>query len=77
MTATQVEDAAMALTPGMRAKLVDRLLMSLSGPASPDIDDAWAREVEARIDEFDAHGEKGIPASQVLRSLKRGNRKCR
>jgi hypothetical protein len=77
MTLAQVEKVAFALPPLTRAKLVDDLLLSLSGPGSREVEKVWADEAEARIEAFDASGEKAIPASEVLRPLKRKPRRCK
>lgn len=48
----QIEEQARALNPDDRAKLVESLLESLHIPVS-EIEAAWAKEIERRVDAFD------------------------
>ncbi len=45
-TVETLEAAALQLTPADRARLVDRLIATLD--ADPDVEEAWAAEVERR-----------------------------
>jgi len=45
-TVETIEAAALQLTPAERARLVDRLIATLD--ADPEIEEAWAAEVERR-----------------------------
>jgi len=67
MSAASVLRAALKLPPRSRARLAGQLLASIAGPTQKRIDRLWAREVEARIDAFDAGRMKSIPAAEVLR----------
>jgi len=52
-----------------RAELVEQILASFEFPARKDIDAAWAREAEDRIDAFE-RGEIGSsPASRVFKEI--------
>jgi putative addiction module component (TIGR02574 family) len=65
----QILREALSLPPMDRAELVERILASFEFPARKDIDAAWAREVEDRIDAFE-RGEIGSsPASQVFTEI--------
>jgi putative addiction module component (TIGR02574 family) len=46
--------AALNLPDRDRADLAARLLESLEGPADPDVDEAWAREIERRCAALDS-----------------------
>lgn len=60
-----VIDQALKLTARERAAVAERLLMSLDVP-DPEIDAAWAREADARVEAHD-RGEIGsIPAEDVF-----------
>ena len=49
-TVETLEAAALGLTPAERARLVDRLLSTLD--ADPQVEEAWAAEVERRQTEI-------------------------
>jgi putative addiction module component (TIGR02574 family) len=60
---------ALDLPPVDRAELVEQILASFEFPARADIDAAWAREAEERLDAFE-RGEIGSsPASEVFREI--------
>ena len=67
MPAVPVLRAALKLPPRSRARLAGQLLASIEGQAQKRIDRLWGREVEARIDAFDAGQMKSFPAAEVLR----------
>jgi putative addiction module component (TIGR02574 family) len=71
MSEKELSIAALKLPPKRRAKLADQLLASLESDASETIDEAWAKEVEARIDAFDAGKIRSRSVVAALRSLKR------
>jgi len=52
-----------------RAVLAGRLIQSLEGPPDPDVEAAWADEVERRIREIDEGKVKTIPWEQVRAEL--------
>ncbi len=52
-----------------RAELAGRLIQSLEGPPDPDVEAAWADEVERRIREIDEGKVKTIPWEQVRAEL--------
>jgi len=62
---------ALALAPTDRAELVEQILASFEFPARKDIDAAWAREAEARIDAYERGEVKTSPAEEVFREIDR------
>ena len=58
-----VEDA-LQLTAEERAHVADKLLASLSG--DPAIEQAWATEVERRLDEIESGRDRLIPAADAI-----------
>ena len=62
---------ALSLPPMDRAELVERILASFEFPARKDIDAAWARAVEGRIDAFERGEIRSSPANQVFREINR------
>ena len=51
----QVLEKAVGLPPIERAELVEGILASFDFPSRADIDAAWAREAEERIDAWQEH----------------------
>jgi len=64
--AEQVLDGALHLAPVERAELVERILASFTFPSRSDIDAAWSREAEERIDAYEAGQLPSTPAMQVF-----------
>lgn len=60
-----VIDQALKLTARERAAVAERLLMSLDVP-DPEIDAAWAREADARVEAHDCGEIGSIPAEDVF-----------
>ena len=59
-----VEAQALNLSVEERAKFADRLITSLS--EDPEIEEAWAVEVEHRIEEIESGRAKLIPVSEAI-----------
>ncbi len=59
-----IEAQALKLSPEERAQLADRLITSLF--EDHDIEDAWAAEVERRIEEIESGRAKLIPAADSI-----------
>ena len=59
-----VEAQALKLSPEERAQLADRLIASLF--EDHEIEDAWAAEVERRIEEVESGRTKLIPAADSI-----------
>jgi putative addiction module component (TIGR02574 family) len=65
----EVFEAASALPDYDRAELAGLLLETLDGEPDPDVEAAWAEEVERRVRQVDAGEVKLIPWSQVRAEL--------
>ncbi len=63
-----LEAEALKLTPGERAALAQRLLESLD--VDPEIEEAWAVEVERRIADVESGAVKVIPIAEALAQLR-------
>jgi putative addiction module component (TIGR02574 family) len=61
----------MDLPPVERAELVERILASFEFSAREDIDAAWTREVEDRIDAFERGEIRSSATSEVFREIDR------
>lgn len=69
--AQQVLEEAVGLPPIERAELVERILSSFDFPSRADIDAAWAREVEDRIDAYERGYIAAIPATGVFEKIEK------
>jgi putative addiction module component (TIGR02574 family) len=63
-----LEAEALQLPPADRARLVERLIASLD--ADPEVEEAWAAEVERRNAEIESGAVSLIPGSEALAQLK-------
>ena len=68
-TFTDVWKEASELSEDDRAALAGPLIESLEGPPDPDVEAAWAVEIERRVAELDAGTVKTIPWEQVRQRL--------
>ncbi len=59
-----VEAQALKLTAEERARLADRLIASLAEDA--EVEQAWAVEVERRIEEIESGRVKLVPAAEAI-----------
>jgi putative addiction module component (TIGR02574 family) len=64
-TIETIEAEALELPPSDRARLVERLIASLD--ADPDVEDAWAAEVERRHQEVESGA---VAPAQIPRSAR-------
>jgi putative addiction module component (TIGR02574 family) len=65
---SKVLEKALALSTRERGLLIDRLIASLDdGPAEEGVEEAWAAEIEKRVDEVQSGKAKMIPAVEVRR----------
>jgi putative addiction module component (TIGR02574 family) len=69
--AQEVLEKAVGLPPDERAELVEGILASFDFPSRPDIDEAWAREAEDRIDAYERGEIPAVPASTVFETIGR------
>ncbi|HLA10692.1 MAG TPA: addiction module protein [Pyrinomonadaceae bacterium] len=67
-TVETLEAAALHLSPGERARLVERLIATLD--ADPEVEEAWAAEVERRQAEIESGAASLLPGPETLAKLK-------
>ncbi|MBV9068690.1 MAG: addiction module protein [Acidobacteria bacterium] len=65
----ELYDEASHLPDNDRAELAGMLLHSLDGEPDPDIEAAWAEEIERRVRQIDSGEVKLIPWEQVRAEL--------
>jgi putative addiction module component (TIGR02574 family) len=66
-----IEAQVMRLGPKSRAKLAERLILSLDIPVEAELEHLWAEEAERRVDELRKGQVTARPAAAVLRKLRR------
>jgi len=67
--AQQILREALSLPPKARADLAGTLLHSLDVVDDPDVEEAWAAEIERRIKDVESGKSQLIPWTQVRRRL--------
>ena len=70
----QVLREALQLPPKARADIAGTLLRSLDSREDPDVEEAWATEVERRVAEVDSGKVKLVSWDRVRRRLRSGLR---
>ncbi|MDX1250937.1 MAG: addiction module protein [Gammaproteobacteria bacterium] len=70
MKLERIENEALQLPEGERAKLVLKLLLSLDMPAEDEIAEDWLVEAQRRARELDEGVVQPIPAEEVRRKAR-------
>ncbi len=65
---------ALQLPEKDRADLAGRLIQSLHPHAEPDVEAAWAKEVDRRLDGFEERKESSRPWNSIKQSILRTQR---
>ncbi len=65
----QILHEALGLPPTDRAELVEQILASFEFPARQDIDAAWSKEAEDRIDAYERGEITSSPAKEVFNDI--------
>jgi len=60
----ELEAALMALPESERARLAQKLLASLD--RDPEVEEAWAEEVQKRVEQFRSGEVEAIPGEKVI-----------
>jgi putative addiction module component (TIGR02574 family) len=63
-----IEAEALGLSPAERARLIEKLISSLD--TDPEVEEAWAAEVERRHAEIESGTASLIPGPEALAKLK-------
>jgi putative addiction module component (TIGR02574 family) len=66
----KVEDDALKLPARSRARLDEKLTMSLEETAEPEVDREWLLEIERRSMDLKTGKVKGIPAQKVIKKAR-------
>jgi putative addiction module component (TIGR02574 family) len=67
------------LAPDERVELAEMLLVDVDsgGFATPEIEEAWAKEIERRIDDYESGKVKPIPSEQVHAEIRQALKEAR
>jgi putative addiction module component (TIGR02574 family) len=65
-----IESEALHLSPEDRAKLAQRLLLSLDSLSDIEIEESWLVEAQLRAQEIDRGEVQAIPAEEVRRKAR-------
>ena len=66
---SQIEKEVRALSTAEKEALLRVLWEELDGPADPEVEAAWLREVSRRSAEIDSGAVQTVPADEVFRRL--------
>ena len=66
---SQIEKEVRALSTAEKEALLRVLWEELDGPADPEVEAAWLKEVSRRSAEIDSGAVQGVPADEVFRRL--------
>jgi putative addiction module component (TIGR02574 family) len=66
---SQIEKEVRSLSKAEKEALLRVLWEELDGPADPEVEAAWLREVSRRSAEIDSGGVQTVPADEVFRRL--------
>ena len=66
---SQIEKDVRALSTAEKEALLRVLWEELDGPADPEVEAAWLREVSRRSAEIDSGAVQPVPADEVFRRL--------
>jgi putative addiction module component (TIGR02574 family) len=68
---SKVLEEAKRLSPMERAELIEGLLESFNLKRRKEIDAAWAKEAESRIDAYESGKIEDLPVSKVFEEIER------
>jgi putative addiction module component (TIGR02574 family) len=71
MTFRVLEKEVLELPARSRVRLAERIIESVDDYADPEIEAAWASEIERRVEEVQSGAETGLPAGQVMQEARR------
>lgn len=70
-TADEILNEAKTLSADDRARLAEELLRTIELPDQAEIDAAWAREAEDRLEKFRSGQTTAIPVEQAIEELRK------
>jgi len=71
MTRRVLEKEVLELPPRSRVRLAKKNIESIDDCADPGLEAAWDEEIERRVKNIQSGVEKGIPAAEVMKEVRR------
>ena len=71
MTLRVLQKEVLELPARARVRLAERMIESVDDYADPELEAAWAAEIERRVEEIQSGADTGIPAGQVMKEARR------
>ena len=65
-----IEENVLTWPAARRIRLAEKLIASVEGFASPEIEAAWNTEIESRVMEIREGRTEGIPAEEVMKEAR-------
>lgn len=69
-----IEDEALHLSKEERARLIQRLVLSLESPSEKELRSDWLLEARRRAEELDNGSVQAVPGDEVLRKARALNK---
>ncbi len=66
-----IEEEVLKWPATKRIKLAEKLIASVEDFATPEIETAWHKEIEARVTEIREGRAEGIPAEEVMKEARK------
>lgn len=70
MNLQKIENEALHLPKEERAKLIQRLVLSLESPSDQELRSDWLLEARRRADELDDGSAQAVPGEEVMRKAR-------
>ena len=70
MNLRKIEDEALHLPKEERARLVQRLVLSLESPSEEELRSDWLLEARRRAEELDSGSVEAVPGEDVMRKAR-------
>ena len=70
MNLRKIEDEALHLPKEERARLVQRLVLSLESPSEEELRSDWLLEARRRAEELDSSSVQAVPGKDVMRKAR-------
>ena len=71
LTLDQIVEETRQLPADVVAELVDRILLERHGGIEPEVESAWKREIDRRIEEIESGKVEGIPVDESLARIRK------
>jgi putative addiction module component (TIGR02574 family) len=77
MTISALEKEILELPPRSRVRLAEKLVQSVDGFTSKEVESAWSEEINRRVEEIESGKAKGVSASAAMAKARRALHEAR